>query len=259
MKRTPDIKKRIGAQYAGTVSRDDSSTASHEPRHDSAAYAESIGYSHQEIKSVPAGAAVTHGCGNPTAIAELKAGETVLDLGCGGGFDAFLAAQRVGPKGRVIGLDMTPEMVEKAKANARVGNYANVEFRVAEIENLPSTAGSVDVVISNCVINHSPDKLAVFKEAYRVLKPGGRLFVSDLVTAGRLSDDVRRKADKLWTEWLSVACDRREYLGAIESAGFTAVTVLAEGPFPLSEADEVLKGRIISLQVKAQKIGKTVA
>lgn len=259
MKRTPDIKKRIRAQYAGTVSRDDSPTASHEPRNDSAAYAESIGYSQQEIKSVPAGAAVTHGCGNPTAIAELKAGETVLDLGCGGGFDAFLAAQRVGPKGRVIGLDMTPEMVEKAKASARAGNYANVEFRVAEIENLPSTAGSVDVVISNCVINHSPDKLAVFKEAYRVLKPGGRLFVSDLVTAGRLSDDLRRKADKLWTEWLSVACDRREYLGAIESAGFTAVTVLAEGPFPLSEADEVLKGRIISLQVKAQKIGKTVA
>lgn len=259
MKRTPDIKKRVRAQYAVTVSSDDSPTASHEPRHDSVAYAESIGYSQKEIKSVPAGAAVTHGCGNPTAIAELKAGETVLDLGCGGGFDAFLAAQRVGPKGRVIGLDMTPEMVEKAEANAKAGNYANVEFRVAEIEKLPSTDGSVDVVISNCVINHSPDKLAVFKEAYRVLKPGGRLFVSDLVTAGRLSDDVRRNAAKLWTEWLSVACDRREYLNAIESAGFTDVAVLAEGLFPVSEADEVLKGRIISLQVKALKIGRTMA
>ena len=259
MKRNRDIKNRVRAQYADTVSRDDSSAASRERRHDSVAYAESIGYSQQEIKSVPEGAAVTHGCGNPTAIAELKEGEIVLDFGCGGGLDVFLAAQRVGPRGKVIGLDMTPEMVEKAWANARAGNYANVEFQIAEIEKLPLADCSVDVVISNCVINHSPDKLTVFKEAYRVLKPGGRLFVSDLVTSGRLSDDVRRNADKLWTEWLSVACDRREYLTAIESAGFAAVAVLAEGLFPLSEADEVLKGRIISLQVKALKIGKTIA
>ena len=259
MKRTSDIKKRVRAHYADTVARDDSSTASCGRCHDSVAYAESVGYSQQEIKSVPEGAAVTHGCGNPTAIAELKEGETVLDLGCGGGLDAFLAAQRVGPRGKVIGLDMTPEMIEKACANARAGNYANVEFCAAEIEKLPLTDGSVDVVISNCVINQSPDKLTVFKEAYRVLKPGGRLFVSDLVTAGRLSDNVRRNADKLWTEWLSVASDRREYLNAIESAGFAAVAVLAEGLFPLSEADEALKGRIISLQVKALKIRRTMA
>ncbi len=254
MKRNRDIKKRVRAEYADIVSRDDSSTASRQRRHDSVAHAESIGYSQQEIKSVPEGAAVTHGCGNPTAIAELKEGETVLDLGCGGGLDAFLAAQRVGPEGKIIGVDMTPEMVEKARANARTGNYTNVEFEVVEIETLPLPDNSVDVVISNCVINHSPNKVTVFKEAYRVLKPGGRLFVSDLVTTGRLSDDVRRNADKIWTEWLPVACDRREYLNAIDSAGFTAVAVLAEGLFPLSEAD-VLRGRIISLQVKALKIG----
>lgn len=259
MKRTSDIKKRVRAHYADAVARDDSSAASRGRRHDSIAYAESIGYSQQEIKSAPEGAAVTHGCGNPTAIAELKEGETVLDLGCGGGLDVFLAAQRVGPRGKVIGLDMTPELVDKARANARAGNVANVEFRVAEIEKLPLTAGSVDVVISNCVINHSPDKLTVFKEAYRVLKPGGRLFVSDLVTADRLSDTIRQNAEELWTEWLSVASDRREYLNAIESAGFAAVAVLAEGLFPLSEADEVLKGRIISLQVKALKIERTMA
>jgi arsenite methyltransferase len=259
MKRNRDTKRHVRAQYADTVSRPDSSTASHEPRDDSIAYAESIGYSQQEMRSVPEGAAVTHGCGNPTAIAELKEGESVLDLGCGGGLDVFLAAQRVGRKGKVIGLDMTSEMVEKAWANARAGNYTNVEFGVAEIERLPLPDDSVDVVISNCVINHSQDKLAVFKEAYRVLKPGGRLFVSDLVTAGKLSAEVLRNADKLWTEWLSVACGRREYLNAIESPGFRAIAVVAERLFPLAEADVVLKGRIVSIQIKAQKVGKTMA
>ena len=254
-----DMKKQVKAQYPDAVSKAEASTGSHEQSAHSTGYAESIGYSPQEIKSVPEAAAVTHGCGNPTALAELKAGESVLDLGCGGGLDAFLAAQRVGRKGRVIGLDMTPEMVERARANARAGNYTNVEFGIAEIEKLPLPDGSVDVVISNCVINHALDKLAVFKEAYRVLKADGRLFVSDLVTAGKLSVGVLRNADKLWTEWLSVACDRRQYLNAIEAAGFRAITVVAEGPFPLAEGDNMLKGRIISIQVKAQKLGKTMA
>jgi len=259
MKKKIDIKTRVKAQYAEVVSKDDAKVSSAERSLDVIANAEAIGYSKQEMKNVPEEAAVTHGCGNPTAIAGLKKGETVLDLGCGGGLDAFLAAQRVGRKGKVIGLDMTPEMVEKAKANARAGNYTNVEFQVAEIEKLPLPDDSVDVAISNCVINHSPDKLAVFKEVYRVLKPGGRLFVSDLVIAGTLSADVLRNADKLWAEWLSVASDRSEYLNAIESAGFRAIAVVAEGPFPMAEADNMLKGRIISLQVKAQKAGKTMA
>jgi len=253
MKKKNDIKKHIKKQYAETVSTNDHSGSSREHANDSMAYAQSIGYSEQEMKTVPEGAAATHGCGNPTALAELKEGEVVLDLGCGGGLDAFLAAQRVGRKGRVIGVDMTPEVVDKARANAGAGDYPNVEFRVAEIENLPLPDDSVDVVISNCVINHSPDKPAVFREAYRVLKPGGRMFVSDLVTAGRLPAEVSRNADKLWADWVAAASSRQEYLEAIEAAGFRKIVVAAEGPFPLAEASNLLRGRIISLQVKATK------
>ena len=229
MKRKSDIKTRVKAQYARVLRKDDSRRSSRVRPRDSIEKAVSVGYSEQEMKSVPSEAAVTHGCGNPTALAELKEGETVLDLGCGGGLDVFLAAKRVGREGKVIGLDMTPEMVDKARASARAGNYRNVEFEVAEIEKLPLADDSVDVVTSNCVINHSPDKLAVFREAYRVLKPGGRVFVSDLVTAGKLPADVLQNADKLWAEWLAVASDRREYLNAIEAAGFRPSPWLPRG------------------------------
>jgi arsenite methyltransferase len=254
MKRKSDIQKRVKAQYAEVAVKDNSRRSSRERLDDSIKKAMSIGYSEKELKSVPTEAAATHGCGNPTALAKLKLGETVLDLGCGGGLDAFLASQRVGPKGRVIGLDMTPEVVEKAKANARAGNCRNVEFKVAEIEELPVADDSVDVVISNCVINHSRDKLGVFREAHRVLKPGGRVFVSDLVTTGEVPADVIRKADKLWADWFAVASDRRAYLNAIVAAGFRTIAVIAEGPLPMSEADSLLKGRIISIQVKAIKV-----
>ncbi len=253
MTRRSDIRKHVKGQYAQALSRDDSSGSGGGRPADAIGYAKSIGYSEQEMRSVPQEATVTHGCGNPTALAELKEGETVLDLGCGGGLDAFLAAQRVSREGWVIGLDKMAEMVDKAEANAQAGHYANVEFRVAEIEKLPLPGDSIDVVISNCVINHSLDKVAVFREAYRVLKAGGRMFVSDLVTAGRLPKDVLRNADRLWADWLAVASDRREYLGAIEAAGFRAITVIAEGPFPLAEADNLLKGKIISIQIKGAR------
>jgi ubiquinone/menaquinone biosynthesis C-methylase UbiE len=144
-------------------------------------------------------------------------------------------------------------MVEKASVNARKGNYENVEFKVAEIEKLPVPDDSVDVVISNCVINHSPDKVAVFREVYRVLKPGGRMFVSDLVTAGKLSKDSLRSVGKIWAQWLAVASGKQEYLNAIKEAGFRIITVVAEGPFPMAEADNVLKGKIISIQIKGSK------
>ena len=141
-----------------------------------ASTSQQIGYSKTDLSSVPAGADLNLGCGNPTALASLKAGETVVDLGSGGGLDCFLAAKKVGAKGKVIGIDMTAEMLERARANAKKGGYENVEFRLGEIENMPVADNTADVIISNCVINLSPDKQRVFNEAFRVLKPEGRLY-----------------------------------------------------------------------------------
>ena len=186
-----------------------------------------IGYTEEEIGAVPEGANLGLGCGNPVALASLREGETVLDLGAGAGFDCFLAADRVGSNGRVIGVDMTPEMVDRARENAKKGNYGNVEFRLGEIENLPVADNSVDVVISNCVINLAPDKKRVFEETYRVLKPGGRLMVSDIVLLKELPDFVKDSI-AAYIGCVSGAIMKDEYIGAIKAAGFHEAKVVDE-------------------------------
>lgn len=164
------------------------------------------------------------GCGLPTQYAGLKPGETVLDLGSGAGVDVFRAANAVGSDGYVIGVDMTPEMITRARANAAKGEYTNVEFRLGDIENLPVDDNSVDVVISNCVINLVPDKMRVFNEIHRVLKPGGRFSVSDIVTQGDIPDSIRQDM-KMWAGCVSGALDRDIYLGLVEEAGFSSIQV----------------------------------
>jgi arsenite methyltransferase len=191
-----------------------------------------VGYSEEELASVPDAANMGLGCGNPVAIASLKEGETVIDLGSGGGLDCFLAAGKVGPSGRVIGIDMTPEMLEKARENARRGNYANVEFRLGEIENLPAADNTADVVISNCVINLSPDKQRVFREAFRVLRPGGRIMISDLVLLKDIPDFLKNSIDA-YLSCLSGAIKKDEYLAAIRDAGFQEVEIIDERTFSL--------------------------
>lgn len=192
------------------------------------ALSQKLGYSADDVVSVPEGANMGLGCGNSQAIAALQRGEDVLDLGCGGGFDAFLAAQKVGATGSVIGVDMTPDMISKARANAESGRYANVDFRLGEIENLPLADRSVDVIISNCVINLSPDKPRVFAEAYRVLKPGGRLAVSDIVAVAELPESVRQDL-ALYTGCMAGASLVWELEAMLRESGFADIRVAPKG------------------------------
>ncbi|MCX7634711.1 MAG: arsenite methyltransferase [Syntrophales bacterium] len=218
-----------------------------------------IGYSEAELRSVPAEANLGLGCGNPLAEAEVKEGDTVLDLGSGAGFDCFLAANMVGPRGRVIGVDMTPEMVEKARGNAIRSGYGNVEFRLGEIEHLPVADNAVDWVISNCVINLSPQKDKVFQEAYRVLKPGGTLLVSDLVLLKPLPASLRDSLD-VYIGCVAGAVEKEEYLNAIAAAGFVDVQIMDERIYPLEEilvegAGEFasLRHTLASIRLRARK------
>lgn len=214
--------------------------------------AKTMGYSDKEINSVPQDAVYGLGCGNPTALAEIREGERVLDLGSGGGIDVFLAAAKVGDNGKVIGVDMTQEMVEIATKNAQEGGYLNVQFKLGEIEDLPIKSNSIDLVISNCVINLTPDKNVAYQETFRVLKPGGRILVSDLVTYGEIPDDIRKNF-QAWSDCIAGAMEKQEYLDTITKAGFKDVKIVEAHYFTEPDMDSRLEGKILSIQVKAVK------
>ena len=201
-----------------------------------------MGYTDKELQSVPEGANLSLGCGNPVALASLKEGETIVDLGSGAGLDCFLAAKKVGEKGKVIGVDMTPDMIDKARENARKGNYENVEFRLGEIENLPVADNTADVIISNCVINLSPNKKRVFEEAFRALKPGGRLMVSDIVLLKELPEAIKI-GDPV--SCVSGAIMKDEYLETIEQAGFRDVEMIEEKQYSFEDVANDPNARVV--------------
>jgi SAM-dependent methyltransferase len=232
---------------------------------------EEIGYSKGELASVPEGADLNLGCGNPVALASLKEGETVIDLGSGGGLDCCLASKKVGAKGKVIGIDMTAEMLERARANCKKGNYKNVEFRLGEIENMPIADNTANVIISNCVVNLSPDKQRVFQEAYRVLKPKGRLMISDMVLLRDLPEKVKDSV-LAYVGCVAGADLKDEYLSKIKQAGFGQIDVMEETHMPemmVNEPDvkafieeqkltkkevNALSDSIVSIKVSATKL-----
>jgi arsenite methyltransferase len=232
-----------------------------------------VGYSRAELDAVPDAANLGLGCGNPTALAELKEGEVVVDLGSGAGIDCFLASGKVGLTGRVIGVDMTPEMLERSRRTAREHEFGNVEFRLGEIEALPVADNTADVVISNCVINLSTDKPRVFGEALRVLKPGGRLMVSDLTLRRSLPESVRSSLDA-YAGCISGAMLKDDYLAAISEAGFVDVAVVSEATYPIGSSSPDASGlallgladvapedvraaaeAVVSVKVRASKLG----
>ncbi|MCX6639450.1 MAG: arsenite methyltransferase [bacterium] len=221
-----------------------------------------IGYSKEQLESLPTGANMGLGCGMPLSHAGLKPGEVVLDLGSGGGLDCFIAAKEVGDTGRVIGVDMTPDMIDLARKNTREGGYKNVEFRLGEIENLPVADGSVDVVISNCVINLSPDKGQVFKEIFRVLKPGGRFIISDMVITKPLPDFIL-KSMEAYSSCIAGALLKDDYLNAIKQAGFHSPEVIESVNLPVDlmandpTAQNIVKNNQLTQQ-QVDEIGKTV-
>jgi arsenite methyltransferase len=249
-----DIKKAFKEAYGKRVkTRSSYCGASNE---DIEKISKTIGYTQAEIEAVPEGSNLGLGCGNPVAIASLKAGETVLDLGSGAGFDCFLAAQRVGKNGKVIGVDMTREMIKQARLNAEKSNYRNVEFRQGEIETLPIDDESVDVVISNCVINLSPDKKKVFKETFRTLKPGGRIMISDLVLLKELPDFIRNSIEA-HTECFVALILKAQYLSIIEEAGFRNVKAIGEKRYPVQLID--LEDPTAKAIIKEMRISKKQA
>ncbi len=238
-----DRKERISAGYGEIArTRDAQATATccappgYEPD-----------YSPEEIASVPTGAFLGQGSGNPVRAARLQPGEKVVDLGCGAGMDVFLAANQVGSSGRVVGVDMTPEMLERAQANAAHGHYPQVEFHQADIEDLPLASGSVDAVLSNCVINLAPDKAAVYREILRVLRPGGRFAIADIVLRGE-SGVIHKVAEKLAPcSCVATALEQSAYLDTIRAAGFETVEIVAQRPASSPLLDTLVRAQAVTV------------
>jgi arsenite methyltransferase len=245
IKKDDKIKQHVKERYAKVATGKtccNGSTCG--PSNPYASLATAIGYSEQELENLPQSVTkAVAGCGNPTALADIKEGEVVLDLGSGGGIDAFLAAKKVGPQGKVIGVDMTEEMVCLAKKNAEKMEAENVKFRLGEIEKLPVPDGVADVIISNCVINLSPEKDRVFKEAFRVLKPKGRMLISDIVTHGGLPKEIRENPE-MWSSCIGGALDEKDYLQKIRNVGFEKVEVVGKTTF---------LNKVSSIKVRAYK------
>lgn len=260
--------KKIVREAYGKIARGERSSGCGTCGPDTKNFAKSIGYSEKELKTIPSEANLALSCGNPTALAGLKEGETVLDLGSGAGFDCFLAASKVGVNGKVIGVDMTPEMVEKARDNAKKNRVKNVEFRLGEIENLPVADNSIDVVISNCVINLSADKSKVFQEIHRVLKPGGRIAISDIALLKELPEKIRESTEA-YVGCVAGAVLIDEYKKIVEASGLKDVKITIKGSSacidtntkdPIGRAildglgeDESLEGFVVSVYVEGYK------
>jgi arsenite methyltransferase len=211
-----------------------------------------IGYKEEDIQGVPEGANMGLGCGNPVALASLKTGETVVDLGCGGGFDCFLASKEVGRSGKVIGVDMTPEMIAKARENAVKAGASNIEFRLGEIEHLPVADNSADIIMSNCVINLSPDKLRVYRDAFRVLKPGGRLAISDIVATAPVPEEIRKNL-ALLTACIGGAATIEETEHLLREAGFQDIKIT-----PNEKSGELIREWIPGKQIEDYVVSASI-
>jgi len=255
------VRKRVREGYAKIAKEGLCCSSSASCCGDSTPYEEQsrkMGYTEEELKGIPRGSNLGLGCGNPVALASLKEGETVIDLGSGGGVDCFLAAKKVGAKGRVIGIDMTPAMIDKARENARKGNYHNVEFRLGEIENLPVADNTADAVISNCVINLAPNKKKVFEEAFRALRPGGRLMVSDIVLLKELPEDVKKRAHP--ASCVQGAMMKDKYIETLEQAGFQNVEIIKEAQYSFEDlADDPSAIVIVADKNKNTEESKSVS
>jgi ubiquinone/menaquinone biosynthesis C-methylase UbiE len=239
--REEDIRKRVREGYARIAENQACCCGSNKADETS----RKIGYTEDEIQSVPEGANMNLGCGNPVALASLKEGETIVDLGSGGGFDCFLAAKRVGEKGRVIGVDMTPEMIDKARQNVVRGKYKNVEFRLGEIENLPVADNTADAVMSNCVINLAPNKKRILEEAFRVLKSGGRLMISDIVLLKELPEEMKKGMNS--TSCVTGAILKDKYIETIKTVGFENVKLIEEKHYSSEDLADDPNAEVLTL------------